>query len=64
MENELIDAVELSKILGCCPKTVLRLEARGLIPRSMRVGVLKKWSQRAILAWIDRCQQPEAACVS
>lgn len=62
METELIDSKEVSKILGCCKKTVERLEQRGALPQAMRVGRLRKWSRKTILSWIEKNQRPETAC--
>jgi predicted DNA-binding transcriptional regulator AlpA len=62
MENELIDGRALAQILGCCRKTIERLEQRGQLPKPMRLGRLKKWSRRTIFQWIERSQTPETVC--
>ena len=58
----MIDAQELSAILGCSPRTVYRLVDAGRIPPPYRLGGLSRWNPSAIQTWIDQgcppCRKP------
>jgi predicted DNA-binding transcriptional regulator AlpA len=58
----LIDVREVSRRLGCSPRTTFRLADLGKLPPSMRVGNLRKWNSYEIDQYIDnRCKWPVEA---
>lgn len=42
---------ELSRLLGCSDRHVLRLVERGLLPAPVYFGRLRRWSRRTIEMW-------------
>lgn len=51
--SAVVDAGELSEILRCSKRHVLRLAERGLLPPPVKLGSLSRWSRPTIEAWID-----------
>lgn len=53
---ELLSERDVATLLGCAPRTVRRLELRGEIPRSLRIGSAKRWNREEIRQWLDSLQ--------
>jgi excisionase family DNA binding protein len=50
----LVDAAELALTLGCSRRHIMRMSARGEMPRPLRLGSLVRWNRAAIDAWLSR----------
>jgi excisionase family DNA binding protein len=51
--GELLDVGEVAKLLKCSPRHVFRLRDEKKMPPPVRLGVLVRWSRRALLKWIS-----------
>jgi predicted DNA-binding transcriptional regulator AlpA len=49
----LIDIRELSRLLGRSVPSLERDDARGALPRPLKLGRLKKWRLAEVLAWVE-----------
>jgi excisionase family DNA binding protein len=49
----LVDAKEIAGFLGCSPKHVRRLADQGQLPKSVKVGRLRRWPRQAIERWLE-----------
>jgi len=61
--DQLLDSDQVAKLVGCHKRSVSRMAANGQMPKSLKIGKLKRWSLKTITAWIDAgCpSQQEAA---
>lgn len=50
--TELYTAEQVGHVCGCSPAHVRRLADAGRMPAPVKVGVLVRWSRRAIESWI------------
>ena len=50
--RRLIDAREVGRLLGCSPRTVLRLADAGRVPWGVKLGALRRWDLQDIQAFI------------
>ncbi len=50
--DRLINVQAVAEILDCSERTVYRLRDRNIIPPSIEIGGLVKWSYKAIMSWI------------
>jgi excisionase family DNA binding protein len=48
----LLDSIQLAAFLGCSPRQVRHLAARGLLPKAVRVGRLLRWPRESIERWL------------
>jgi predicted DNA-binding transcriptional regulator AlpA len=48
----LLDILDVANRLDCSRNHVANLDARGALPRPIRIGRLKKWSPSEIDSWI------------
>ena len=55
-EPALIDARAVARILGCSDRHVRNLDERGELPRSRKLGRLRRWSAAEIDCWIEAGQ--------
>lgn len=47
---------DMAALLGCSVRHVWALDSRGLIPESVTLGKLRRWSRFVVLRWIrDGC---------
>ena len=51
---QLVDVRAVAKLLGCSTRHVYRLTDAGLMPPSIRLGTLVRWSRTAIDEWIGQ----------
>lgn len=54
----LISARGVAELIGCCERTVARLEADGLLPKRRQLGGLVRWSRSEIEAWVENGCHP------
>jgi excisionase family DNA binding protein len=59
--RRLINAKEAGRLLGCSWRTVLRLADRGMIPRGIKLGSLRRWDVTEIEAFISNGCKPVKA---
>jgi excisionase family DNA binding protein len=52
-EPRLIDAGAVGRLLGCSPRTVLRLADAGRLPWGVKLGALRRWDRREVEQFID-----------
>lgn len=52
MDNALLDARDVARLLGLSANTVHRRTADGTLPRPIRIGRSKRWSLQALDSWI------------
>lgn len=49
----LLDVRDVAALLNVSTRSVLRLADRGAMPRAVKLGKLRRWQKKEILAWID-----------
>lgn len=61
----LLDVRSVAKMLGCSTRNVFRLSANGKMPSPLKIGVLVRWRQADLDAWLAAgcppIRQPENA---
>jgi predicted DNA-binding transcriptional regulator AlpA len=50
--RRLVDAQEMGRLLGCSPRTALRLADAGRIPWGVKLGGLRRWDSQEIQEFI------------
>jgi excisionase family DNA binding protein len=50
----LMTADETAALLGVSRSVVYRWDARGDIPRPVRIGRMKRWSRLDLIRWVER----------
>jgi predicted DNA-binding transcriptional regulator AlpA len=50
--DHLLDVRKVAEILGCSERTVWRWRDEKLMPESITIGRVVRWSCRTIMAWI------------
>ncbi len=50
--RRLVDAREMGRLLGCSPRTVLRLADAGRIPWGTKLGGLRRWDLQEVQDFI------------
>ncbi len=53
-EHALSDITEVSALLLCSKRHVIRMAERGLMPPPIRLGSLVRWQRGAIEEWIGK----------
>ncbi len=48
-----VRAPDAARLLGVSARTFRRLDAAGLLPASIRLGRLHRWSVAELAAWVD-----------
>ena len=51
-QEHLVDVGKVAEILGCSERTVWRWRDKKLMPESITIGRVVRWSYRTIMAWI------------
>lgn len=60
--DELMEAAAIAKLCSCSQRQVYRMQAAGLMPRSVRLGTMCRWRRSEILRWIaDGCPPASGA---
>ena len=52
----LLDAYQVSAMLGCARMTLLRRWARGEMPAPVKIGNLLRWRESDLRAWLESLQ--------
>lgn len=56
-QSALIDVGVVAAMLSCSVRHVWRLHDRGVIPRAVYLGSLRRWNRRAVEQWLaDGCR--------
>ena len=50
----LLTAAEAAALLGVSRSVFYRWDARGDVPRPVRIGRMKRWSRLEVLRWVER----------
>lgn len=53
LESEVVSTIGVAEMTDCTSRHIQNLDQRGMLPNSIRLGRLKKWSKKTILLWID-----------
>lgn len=51
-ESLLLDTKDVAALLKCSTRHVSRLEARGEIPKAVRLGAAVRWPRQAMEDWV------------
>ena len=53
IEDAMLDAGQMARLLKCSQRSVYRLTSMGRIPKPVRLGALVRWSRDSISRWIE-----------
>lgn len=53
MSTDLLKIQQVAAGLGCCPRMVQLLVARGELPAPLRLGRLVRWREEDITTWLE-----------
>ena len=57
----LLTAEETAALLGISRSALYRMDARGDIPRPVRIGRMTRWSRLEVIRWVERRCPPRHA---
>ncbi len=53
-EPLLLTADEVAALLGVSRSVFYRWDARGDVPRALRIGRMRRWSRLEVIRWVER----------